>query len=104
MPPARTKTASLVRVMLIPTVAQAAWLSLMATRRRPNGPRRSAPTPMRQSANTTAMSTTKARSVAKRMPKMSGRPTFIEPFGMIDGFVKKRLSIRTAKASVASAM
>ena len=91
-------------MMFIPTVAQAAWLSLMATRRRPNGPRRSAPTPMRQSAKTMAMSTMKARSVVKCMPKMSGRPTVIEPLGRMDGFVKKSWSIRTAKASVASAM
>jgi len=104
MPPAIIKTVNLVRMMFMPTVAHAAWLSLMATRRRPNGPRRSAPTPMRQRAKTTATSTMKARSVVKRMPKRSGRPTSIDPLGMMFGLMKKSWSISTAKANVASAM
>ena len=51
-----------------------------------------------------AISTTKARSVVKRIPKMSGRPTAIDPLGMMEGLVKKSSSIRAANANVAKAM
>ena len=104
MPAEKANTTSLVTVRLRPTVLHAAGESFMPTRRRPNDPRRKAPTPMQHKASTTASSTSKARSVVKCMPKMSGRPTGTEPpTPMTEVDWKKMLSMSTAKAKVARA-
>ena len=52
----------------------------------------------------TASNTSKARSVVKRMPKMSGRPTVtVPPTPMIELDWKNTLSMSTANARVARA-
>ena len=73
-------TVSLVRRTSRPRVAQAAWLSRIAARRRPKDPRLSARTPMPTSANTIPHSTAKAVSPTKLMPKIFSRPMSTPPW------------------------